>query len=154
MTRTSFAFVFLFFLFAFQKLEAQSKPNVIVFLIDDMGWQDCSVPFGNGVTAFNPIYETPNMERLAKRSVKFTNAYANSVCTPTRISLMTGMNVVRHGVTNWINVKKDTPTDYPDSVLAPPDWNYNGLNPISTQSHTVRATPLPLLLKKEVYLTI
>ncbi|MEY3432106.1 MAG: hypothetical protein RL131_42, partial [Bacteroidota bacterium] len=154
MTRISFVFVFLFFLFAFQKLEAQSKPNVIVFLVDDMGWQDCSVPFGNGVTAFNAIYETPNMERLAKRGVKFTNAYANSVCTPTRISLMTGMNVVRHGVTNWTNVKKDTPTDYPDSVLIPPDWNYNGLNPISPQPHAVRATPLPVLLKKEGYRTI
>ena len=44
---------------------AQQKPNIILFLVDDMGWQDTSLPFWNDTTELNHIYETPNMERLA-----------------------------------------------------------------------------------------
>ncbi len=46
---------------------AQQKPNIILFLVDDMGWQDTSLPFWNDTTELNHIYETPNMERLAKK---------------------------------------------------------------------------------------
>lgn len=132
----------------------EKKKNIIVFLVDDMGWQDTSVPFWHKPTPLNSIYHTPNMERLVKRGMKFSNAYANSVCTPTRVSLMTGMNVARHGVTNWTNVKKDTPTDYPDSVLVPPVWNHNGLAVSKGIDNTVHATPLPLLLKQAGYFNI
>ena len=45
------------------------RPNIILFLVDDMGWQDTSVPFGNQPTASNNKFETPNMERLAAHSV-------------------------------------------------------------------------------------
>ncbi len=137
-----------------QASSQQKKKNIIVFLVDDMGWQDTSVPFWDKPTALNSIYHTPNMERLAKKGMKFSNAYANSVCTPTRISLMTGMNVARHGVTNWTNVKKNTPTDYPDSVLIPPVWNHNGFSPLPGVNNTVMATPLPLLLKEAGYFNI
>src|SRR5688500_2516235 len=68
--------------------QSQPKPNIIVFLVDDMGWQDTSVPFWNKQTDFNRRYHTPNMERLAKEGIKFTNAYAMPVCTPTRVSLI------------------------------------------------------------------
>ncbi len=136
-------------------LQAQvSKPNIIVFLVDDMGWQDTSVPFWNQKTHFNEIYETPNMERLAKNGIKMTNAYANPVCTPSRISLMTGMNVTRHHVTNWTSPFKDTPTDNPDSLLVPPQWNINGLTIFPNQPNTIQATPLPKLLKEAGYFTI
>lgn len=50
---------------------AQQKPNIILFLVDDMGWQDTSLPFWNDTTELNHIYETPNMERLAKKGVRF-----------------------------------------------------------------------------------
>ncbi len=61
-----------------------AKPNIILFLVDDMGWMDSSV-YGSR------YYETPNMERLARQSIRFTNAYAaNPLCSPTRASLMTG----------------------------------------------------------------
>jgi len=64
--------------------EHKSKPNVILFLVDDMGWIDTTL---NG----SRYYKTPNMERLAKQSVLFTDAYAaNPLCSPTRASLMTG----------------------------------------------------------------
>jgi alkaline phosphatase len=57
--------------------KANNRPNIIFFLVDDMGWQDTSVPFWDSVTAANKKFHTPNMERLAKQSMKFTNAYAN-----------------------------------------------------------------------------
>ena len=79
----------------------KQQPNIILFLVDDMGWQDTSVPFGPEKTPLNRLYETPNMERLADRGVRFTSAYACSVSSPTRKSLLTGMNSSRHRVTNW-----------------------------------------------------
>ena len=61
-----------------------SHPNMIFFLVDDMGWMDCTV-YGS------QYYETPNIERLAKKGIVFTNAYsANPLCSPTRASIMTG----------------------------------------------------------------
>lgn len=136
-------------------VEAQQKqPNIVFFMVDDMGWQDCSLPFWDKATPLNAIFQTPNMERMAKAGMKFTNAYSNPVCTPTRVSLMTGMNVARHNVTNWTNVKKNTPTDYPDSVLLPPNWNHNGMSPVEGINNTVMATPLPSLLKQAGYHTI
>ncbi len=60
------------------------NPNIIFFLVDDMGWMDCTV---NG----SQYYETPNIERLAKQGIVFSNAYsANPLCSPTRASIMTG----------------------------------------------------------------
>lgn len=131
-----------------------AKPNFIIFLVDDMGWQDTSVPFWDKVTPLNKKYHTPNMERLASQGMKFTNAYAHPVCTPTRVSLMTGMNVARHHVTNWTSVAMNTPTDYPDSVLIPAQWNYNGLSTIKNIDNTVNATTLPALMKEAGYFTI
>lgn len=142
------------FLLSFQVSAQNERPNIIVFLVDDMGWQDCSVPFWDKSTRFNQIYHTPNMERLAQKGMKFTNAYANPVCTPSRVSLMTGMNVVRHNVTNWTNIKKDVPTDSPDSLLTPAQWNYNGMSPVNGTPKAVHATPLPQLLKQAGYYTI
>lgn len=132
----------------------QSRKNIIIFLVDDMGWQDTSVPFWHKATKFNSIYRTPNMERLAKRGMKFSNAYANPVCTPSRVSLATGMNEARHRITNWTDVKKDNPTDYPDSLLSPPNWNYNGLSTSPGINNSIVATPLPMLLKEAGYFNI
>ena len=73
-------------------LSATKQPNILFFMVDDMGWQDTSVPFADEKTLFNNLYETPNMERLARMGVKFTNAYAASVSSPSRCSLMTGAN--------------------------------------------------------------
>ncbi|WP_245564813.1 sulfatase [Spirosoma panaciterrae] len=130
------------------------QPNIIVFLVDDMGWQDTSVPFWTEATAFNKRYHTPNMERLAREGMKFTNAYANPVCTPTRVSLLTGMNATRHRVTNWTSPNRNTNTDYPDSSLSPVNWNLNGLSPVADVEHTVYATPLPAILSDNGYYTI
>lgn len=79
---------------------ADKQPNIILFLVDDMGWQETSVPFWSEKTPLNERYRTPNMERLADRGVKFTQAYACAISSPSRCSLMTGMNAARHKVTN------------------------------------------------------
>ena len=151
--------IFLFALFASIELWAQvNQPNIILFLVDDMGWQDCSLPFWDKPTKLNATYHTPNMEKLAAKGMMLTNAYSNAVCTPTRVSLMTGMNVARHGVTNWTNVNINIPTDFKDSLLQPAKWNYNGLTPernyMNELNHTVVATPLPQILKEAGYYTI
>ena len=149
--------MFVFFV-GFQLRAQVKQPNIILFLVDDMGWQDCSLPFWDKPTRLNATYHTPNMERLAAKGMMLTNAYSNAVCTPTRVSLMTGMNVARHGVTNWTNVNINTPTDFKDSLLEPANWNYNGLTPernyTSELQHTVVATPLPQILKEAGYYTI
>ena len=54
----------------------QDRPNIILFLVDDMGWQDTSVPFWEQETPFNRMFHTPNMKRLVKQGVKFTSACA------------------------------------------------------------------------------
>jgi arylsulfatase A-like enzyme len=134
-------------------LSAARKPNIIVFLADDLGWQDTSEPFYTRRTPFNERYRTPAMERLAHRGMKFTQAYACSVCSPTRVSLMTGMNAARHRVTNW-TFRRNKPSDAPHPFLRIPDWNMNGMSPIPGIERTVHATPLPALFKAAGYRTI
>jgi len=129
------------------------RPNIILFLVDDMGWQDTSVPFHSERTPFNNLYHTPSMERLAGEGMMFTQAYACAVCSPTRISLMTGMNAARHRVTNW-TLRKDTPTDKIHETLELPGWNVNGMSPVPGIERTVYATPLPKILHDSGYFTI
>ena len=77
---------------------AQERPNIIVFLVDDMGLMDTSVPFiadESGQPVRHPLndwYHTPNMERLAKQGICFSTFYAQSVSSPSRASIMTGQN--------------------------------------------------------------
>ncbi|MEM7014614.1 MAG: sulfatase-like hydrolase/transferase, partial [Verrucomicrobiota bacterium] len=121
-------FTFLISAAAVFAVNAADKPNIMVFLIDDMGVMDTSVPFltddeGNPKRyPLNDFYRTPNMERLAERGVRFNNFYAMSVCSPTRISIMTGQNAARHRSTNWINPDRDNA-----GPNGPPDWNWKGL---------------------------
>lgn len=76
-----------------------AKPNVILFLIDDLGWSDL------GVTG-SRYYETPNLDALAKEGVFFSQAYAaNPVCSPTRASILTGKYPSRIGLTNHSGAK-------------------------------------------------
>ena len=75
---------------------SQQPENVIVFLVDDLGWTDLG-SYGSD------LYETPNIDRLAQEGVKFTNAYAAcTVCSPTRAALMTGKYPARLHLTDWI----------------------------------------------------
>lgn len=133
------------------------KPNIILFLVDDMGWQDTSVPFyrerGKDVPTFlNKRYQTPNMERLAAQGVKFTRAYAQPVCSPSRVSLLSGMNSARHRVTNW-TLRCDSTTDDNHPTLLPPSWNVNGIQPKGTKAsgkswHALTEKPFSYEMKK------
>ena len=131
------------------------SPNIILFLVDDMGWQDTSVPFFTERTPFNDRYHTPNMERLAAEGMKFTQAYATPVCSPTRVSLMTGMNAARHRVTNW-TLQKDSikAMEKNHDSLEFPMWNVNGLSPVAGDPKAVHAMSLPQALNDIGYFTV
>lgn len=107
---------------------AAERPNIMVFLVDDMGVMDTSVPFLTGTDGkpkrypLNDFYRTPGMQRLANRGIRFNQFYAMSVCSPTRISIMTGQNAARHRATNWINPRQDNAGPH-----GAPDWNWAGL---------------------------
>lgn len=131
----------------------QSQPNIVFFLVDDMGWQETSVPFHTAITELNKRYRTPNMERLAADGMKFTQAYASAVCSPTRVSLLTGMNAARHRVTNW-TLRKDRSPDNPHPLVEPPRWNLNGVAAAAGIDRAMRITPLPALLRDSGYRTI
>jgi arylsulfatase A-like enzyme len=129
------------------------KPNIILFLVDDMGWQDTSVPFHTSITPFNETYHTPSMERLASQGMKFTQAYSHSICSPTRISLMSGMSAPRHRVTNW-TLRRNASNDREHETLAMPMWYVNGMQPTDSIENAVHVTPLSRILKENGYYTI
>ncbi len=130
-------------------------PNIILFFVDDLGWQDTSVPFWDQTTPLNQKYHTPNMERLRAKGLKFTNAYSTPVCSPTRVSLMTGMNAARHRVTNWtLYPDRKQPMELDHPTLEFPDWNYNGLATTDTIPNAAYATPFPQILKDHGYATL
>jgi len=70
-------------------------PNILVFLVDDMGWGDVGV-YGGGVAVGAP---TPNIDRLAREGLRLTSFYSQSLCTPSRAALMTGRLPARSGLT-------------------------------------------------------
>ena len=79
------------------------RPNIVFLLLDDLGWRDLGC-YGN------TFHETPHIDRLARESVKFTNAYAACpVCSPTRASILTGKYPARLHLTDWIPGRRQWP---------------------------------------------
>ncbi len=79
-----------------QRLLHAAPPNVILILVDDLGWMDLSCQGSD-------FYRTPNIDRLATEGFRFTNGYAAcAVCSPTRAAVQTGRYPHRVGVTDWI----------------------------------------------------
>lgn len=96
---------------------AADQPNIIMVLTDDQGWMDSGV-YGS------EYYETPNIDRLAARGVRFTNAYsASPLCSPTRLSVLTGHYPHRHGMTaphgHLATIPLNTPLYTPGKRTAP-----------------------------------
>ena len=84
------------------------KPNIVFILADDLGWAELGC-YGN---TFN---ETPNLDKLAKQGMRFTDAYAAApVCSPYRAALMTGQYPARVGITDYLrpNDKNHLSTEY------------------------------------------
>ena len=73
-----------------------TRPNIVLFLIDDLGWKDLGC-YGSS------YYKTPNIDRLAMEGVRFTDGYAASaVCSPTRAAILTGKYPARLMLTEWL----------------------------------------------------
>jgi len=87
-------------------------PNVVMIIADDLGWSQIGC-YGSS------FYKTPNIDKLAKSGIKFTNAYsAASICSPTRAAIMTGKYPARLDLTDFI--PGNTPKNKP--LLTPEDW--------------------------------
>ncbi len=120
-------------------LEEENKPNVIVFLVDDLGLNDTSLPMSNSKTLYNKRYKTPNLQELAEQGMTLTNARSNAICVPSRVSLLTGQNFLRHQVKGDI-----IPTKSKSGVLLFPPAK------VITKPENM----LPALLKNEGYFTV
>lgn len=80
---------------------ATAKPNIIVFLADDLGYGDLGV-YGH------PVIQTPNLDAFARQGVRLTQCYAASaVCSPSRSAILTGRTPYRNGVFTWIPEGRD-----------------------------------------------
>ncbi|MDO7172413.1 sulfatase [Mariniflexile sp. AS56] len=80
-----------------QKAKADIKPNIIIFYADDLGWQDTEL---NNLDEPSP-WETPNLTKLAKEGLNFTNAYSPApTCAPSRSALLSGLHPVKTGITH------------------------------------------------------
>lgn len=78
---------------------APAKPNILFILVDDYGVRDVGVEGSS-------YYETPNIDRLARSGMRFTQGYsACSVCSPSRASILLGQYPTRHGITDWIGAE-------------------------------------------------
>lgn len=94
-----------------QKNQANSRLNVVLILVDDLGWTDLGC-FGSD------FYRTPHIDRLAATGMKFRQGYsACTVCSPTRAAVMTGKYPARLHLTDWIHGHKR-----PNAKLKIPDW--------------------------------
>src|SRR4051794_29367418 len=93
-------------------VSAADRPNVILIVIDDMGWADLGC-YGS------KLHKTPNIDRLAAHGMRFTQGYAACpVCSPTRAALMTGKWPARLHLTDWLPGRGDLPAQQ----LARPDF--------------------------------
>ncbi len=124
------------------------KPNIVILLIDDLGWKD--VGFMG-----SKYYETPNIDRLSQQGMVFTNAYAAcAVSSPTRASLQTGRYPSRVGVTDWIRARFQLNTS---DVRAPEPWVENGNRKLRTPSNPfwmeLSEITIAEVLKKQGYFT-
>ncbi|MBX6314651.1 MAG: sulfatase [Isosphaeraceae bacterium] len=92
-------------------VENDRRPNIILILADDLGWADLGC-YGS------TFHETPNLDRLARRGMRFTQGYAACpVCSPTRASILTGRYPARLHLTDWLPGRSDRPSQ---KLLRPP----------------------------------
>ena len=126
---------------------AADQPNIVVFLVDDMGLMDTSVPFITSAEGkaerhpLNDFYRTPSMKRLADQGIRLSHFYAMSVCSPTRASILSGQTSARHYTTQFISPEKKNTGGF-----GPTAWKWKGF--------TKDDDTFPKLLQKAGYRTI
>lgn len=125
---------------------APTRPNLVLFVVDDLGWQDLSVPLADHATPLNARYRTPALARLAQEGVRFTNGYASApVCTPTRAAILTGRSPGASHITYWVrDAGRDTSRTW--KGIEPPAWRVDGV--------AADEVTLPRLLDEAGYRTI
>ncbi len=107
-------------------LSAADKPNFLLILVDDLGVNDLGVEGSK-------FYETPHIDELASRGVRFTQAYACcQVCSPSRASIQLGQFPARHGITDWIGAASGMKWNRDDRLL-PADYHHR----LSTEETTI-----------------
>lgn len=84
---------------------AESRPNIIVVLVDDMGFSDLG--------AFGGEIRTPNLDAIANKGVRFNNFHTTPVCAPTRAELLTGVDHHQTGIGNFPELRQDNQVDKP-----------------------------------------
>lgn len=122
------------------KEKAPHKPNVVFIIADDLGYHDLGI-------SGSRFYETPNIDRLGREGMNFTNGYATcQVCSPSRASVMSGQFPARHGITDWIGAPSGE------------DWRryrrYTPMLPPEYRRHLPHEfTSLPEAMKEGGYMT-
>ncbi|MGM9738076.1 MAG: sulfatase-like hydrolase/transferase [Candidatus Cryptobacteroides sp.] len=155
------------FLAALPSAARGGRPNIVLFLVDDLGLMDTSVPFLDSLYAGNYRFNTPNIKELADRGVVMTSAYACPLSTPTRDALMSGMNAAHSHITSFTTTVKDTPSDASagtggnyeareneEDIFRRGDWNWNGVSPEAGCSAAQYITPYPAILAENGYFTV
>lgn len=159
----------------FVSCQKTEKPNIIFFLIDDFGWSDTGVAYGEEVYPTNLRHNTPNIQALASEGAILSSAYVCPVSSPTRTSMLSGMHAAHTGITNFTASLKNTYsdgsipaenglniesgiTDTLPGALLHPEWTINGLQPdihsADTLQHCLKITPFPEILRDNGYFTI
>ncbi|MFP4353764.1 MAG: sulfatase-like hydrolase/transferase [Phycisphaerae bacterium] len=105
---------------------AQGQTNVVLFQVDDLGWSQNSLPYSRHYAAMrgdtDTLFETPNLEAMGRDGVVFQNAYCPSpVCSPSRMSLVTGQNPADHHMTQYIKQDWADLYETDDFILNIPD---------------------------------
>lgn len=105
-------------------LRASEKPNIILVLVDDLGWMDLSCQG-------SMYFRTPHIDQLANEGMRFLNGYAASaVCSPTRAAIQTGRYPHRVGVTDWIRSRFQRPNGEM-AITNPTEYTTDPKQPLS-----------------------
>ncbi len=130
-------------------IAAQERPNIVMFYIDDWAWNGSPVPMDDSMeNSKMPVLRMPNVEKLAKEGMKFTNAYGSPQCAPARVSVQTGQSCPHNGYTVVLGKIKD---DYYDMR---PEYSKMPMLPnISDTSLDTSQLTIPKALKPMGYVS-
>lgn len=123
-------------------VSAAPKPNIVFILVDDLGWQDVNCYYEQ-IQGKPSLYETPHLDRVASRGIRFMQAYAPSpTCAPSRAAYLTGQFGVKNGV--WHVKGNRVPRAWDDRAE---------LNPFYSARLAPAQTIIPEVLQQAGYIT-